>query len=160
MFIGINVSLTKGFIRTMKGNEQWNKQQQHQLKVKEIIEISNFELKNILLNFFLPIFSFYFLRNLFYSSFTLLSRFKLSANIDFKMSLLHNIVYYVTGRRQCMGEALARMEVFIFMTTLVQNLHFEAPPGKKIDISSFSKIPFVNFPHIDQDLLVTVRDWK
>lgn len=57
-----------------------------------------------------------------------------------------------------MGEALARMEVFLFMTTLVQNLHFEAPPGKKIDFSPVSSYAILNLARSNQDILVTVRE--
>ncbi|MCL4137129.1 UNVERIFIED_CONTAM: hypothetical protein GTU68_004456 [Idotea baltica] len=37
------------------------------------------------------------------------------------------------GRRVCLGESLARMELFIYIITLVQNLNFAVPPGKTLD---------------------------
>lgn len=36
---------------------------------------------------------------------------------------------FSAGRRACVGEGLARMELFIFFVTLIQRLRFTAPPG-------------------------------
>ncbi|XP_028329698.1 vitamin D 25-hydroxylase [Gouania willdenowi] len=33
------------------------------------------------------------------------------------------------GRRQCLGEQLAKMEMFLFFTTLMQRFHLQFPPG-------------------------------
>ncbi len=35
----------------------------------------------------------------------------------------------VTGRRVCVGESLARMELFLFFTSLLQRFRFTPPPG-------------------------------
>ncbi|RXG51103.1 cytochrome P450 2L1, partial [Armadillidium vulgare] len=60
------------------------------------------------------------------------------------------------GKRQCIGESLARMELFIFLTTLAQNFSFSSPPGKKIDISP-AEIPIINKPRVEQDIMITIR---
>ncbi|XP_073442575.1 cytochrome P450 2C5-like [Dendrobates tinctorius] len=39
------------------------------------------------------------------------------------------------GKRSCAGENLAKMELFLFFTTLLQNFTFKAPSGAKLDLS-------------------------
>ncbi|XP_066451859.1 cytochrome P450 2F2-like [Eleutherodactylus coqui] len=39
------------------------------------------------------------------------------------------------GRRSCAGETLAKMELFLFFTCLLQQLTFKAPPGAKLDLT-------------------------
>ncbi|KAL7642656.1 UNVERIFIED_CONTAM: hypothetical protein RMT77_007221 [Armadillidium vulgare] len=60
------------------------------------------------------------------------------------------------GKRQCLGESLARMELFIFLTSLAQNFSFSSPPGKNIDLIP-SDIPIINQPKMEQDIVITVR---
>ncbi|XP_042219419.1 cytochrome P450 2L1-like [Homarus americanus] len=60
------------------------------------------------------------------------------------------------GKRSCLGEALARMELFIFSTTVFQSLTFSQPPGKRIDLRYEPKVIFTHNPKI-QDVLITVR---
>ncbi|XP_067428388.1 cytochrome P450 2K1-like isoform X2 [Thunnus thynnus] len=40
---------------------------------------------------------------------------------------------FSAGRRICLGESLARMELFIFFTTLLQHFRFTTPPGVSED---------------------------
>ncbi|XP_041814106.1 cytochrome P450 2K1-like [Chelmon rostratus] len=40
---------------------------------------------------------------------------------------------FSAGRRVCLGESLARMELFIFFTTLMQHFRFTPPPGVSED---------------------------
>ncbi|XP_074162978.1 cytochrome P450 2A13-like [Sminthopsis crassicaudata] len=55
-------------------------------------------------------------------------------------------VPFSIGKRYCFGEGLARMELFLFLTTILQNFHFQSPlPTEAIDISpemvGFATIP-------------------
>lgn len=36
------------------------------------------------------------------------------------------------GKRRCMGEMMARANIFLFVTTLLQNYSFKVPPGHPI----------------------------
>ncbi|XP_077147756.1 cytochrome P450 2K1-like [Ranitomeya variabilis] len=42
---------------------------------------------------------------------------------------------FSVGKRSCAGENLAKMELFLFFTKLLQNFTFKAPPGSKLDLS-------------------------
>ncbi|XP_075057367.1 cytochrome P450 2K1-like [Mixophyes fleayi] len=48
------------------------------------------------------------------------------------------------GKRSCAGENLAKTELFVFFTTLLQNFTFRAPPGAKLDLTP--AIGFINAP--------------
>lgn len=47
------------------------------------------------------------------------------------------------GRRVCLGESLARMELFIFFSTLLQRFRFTAPPG--VSVEDLDLTPRVGF---------------
>ncbi|XP_069832028.1 cytochrome P450 2K1-like [Dendropsophus ebraccatus] len=48
------------------------------------------------------------------------------------------------GKRSCAGETLAKMELFLFFTTLLQNFTFQPAPGAKLDLTP--AIGFTNSP--------------
>lgn len=39
----------------------------------------------------------------------------------------------LSGRRKCLGEGLAKMEIFLFFTSLLQRFCFTPPPGVTVD---------------------------
>ncbi|XP_075057382.1 cytochrome P450 2K4-like [Mixophyes fleayi] len=42
---------------------------------------------------------------------------------------------FSVGKRSCAGETLAKMELFMFFTRLLQKFTFQAPPGAELDIT-------------------------
>ncbi|KAM4772106.1 cytochrome P450 2K1-like [Rhinophrynus dorsalis] len=42
---------------------------------------------------------------------------------------------FSAGRRSCAGENLAKMELFLFFTRLLQSFTFQPPPGAKLDLT-------------------------
>ncbi|XP_047486687.1 cytochrome P450 2L1-like [Penaeus chinensis] len=60
------------------------------------------------------------------------------------------------GRRQCPGESLARMELFVFLSALLQNFSFSVPEGKELRLEKNPKDSFLNLPK-DLDIVITKR---
>ncbi|KAL7644652.1 UNVERIFIED_CONTAM: hypothetical protein RMT77_004193 [Armadillidium vulgare] len=60
------------------------------------------------------------------------------------------------GKRQCLGESLGRMELFIFLTTMLQELKFSVPPNQTIDLTP-NPVPAFHPPKFDQNILITIR---
>ncbi|KAK4318676.1 hypothetical protein Pmani_010304 [Petrolisthes manimaculis] len=56
------------------------------------------------------------------------------------------------GKRQCVGEGLARMEMLIFTSALMQNFTFTIPPGATLCLESVPGNPFFR-RHIIQNLM-------
>ncbi|XP_024066087.1 cytochrome P450 1A5-like [Terrapene carolina triunguis] len=45
------------------------------------------------------------------------------------------VLVFGLGKRKCIGETIARWEVFLFLTTLLQQLEFSISDGEKVDIT-------------------------
>ncbi|WAR19208.1 CP2J3-like protein [Mya arenaria] len=43
---------------------------------------------------------------------------------------------FMIGKRSCVGESLAQMEMFLFLSALVQRFKFENPPGSKLSFAA------------------------
>lgn len=48
----------------------------------------------------------------------------------------------LSGPRVCLGEALARMEIFIFFTTLLQTYTFTLASGQKPDLNGYFGVTY------------------
>ncbi|XP_047472152.1 cytochrome P450 2L1-like [Penaeus chinensis] len=61
------------------------------------------------------------------------------------------------GKRVCVGESLARMELFILSTALFQSLSVTPPPGSKVDVSPDPSNPFGHNPRSEK-VCFTIRE--
>lgn len=57
-----------------------------------------------------------------------------SGNVN-KM-LTEKVMIFGLGIRRCLGDSFARLEMFMFLTTLLHHLNIENIPGQKLDLSS------------------------
>nr|AAI60556.1 LOC733530 protein [Xenopus tropicalis] len=66
--------------------------------------------------------------------------------LDSKGNFLKNEAFlpFSAGKRTCAGETLAKMELFLFFTKLLQNFTFQPPPGVEVQLTrgvSLTSIP-------------------
>lgn len=45
------------------------------------------------------------------------------------------VMTFGLGKRRCIGEIIARNEVFLFLAILIQKLNFQALPGDQLDLT-------------------------
>ncbi|KAL7644654.1 UNVERIFIED_CONTAM: hypothetical protein RMT77_004195 [Armadillidium vulgare] len=60
------------------------------------------------------------------------------------------------GKRFCIGENIARMQLFVFMTKLIQNFQFDCPLGENITLEGVIS-PFFRPPKGSPKVLITLR---
>ncbi|XP_066981644.1 cytochrome P450 2L1-like [Macrobrachium rosenbergii] len=63
---------------------------------------------------------------------------------------------FMIGKRSCLGESLARMEMSIFSAAMFQNFTFSPLEGREVDLTP-QNVPIANFAK-DQDILISVRN--
>lgn len=49
-----------------------------------------------------------------------------------KFTIPENFLPFGLGKRRCIGESLAKSNLFIFCATMLQNFYFQLPPGHDI----------------------------
>lgn len=69
------------------------------------------------------------------------------------------VCFYLSGKRSCVGESLARMEIFLFVVSLLQHFTFTCPGGPdSVDLSP-EYSGFANVPRT-YDIIATPRcEW-
>lgn len=45
------------------------------------------------------------------------------------------VLMFGLGKRRCIGEVIARWQLFLFLATLLQQLHFSVCPGTSVDMT-------------------------
>uniref|UniRef100_A0A673MAE2 unspecific monooxygenase n=1 Tax=Sinocyclocheilus rhinocerous TaxID=307959 RepID=A0A673MAE2_9TELE len=51
-------------------------------------------------------------------------------------NLTEKVMIFGIGVRRCLGDSFARLEMFVFLTTLLHRLHIENVPEQRLDLSS------------------------
>ncbi|RLV87450.1 hypothetical protein DV515_00015696 [Chloebia gouldiae] len=60
-------------------------------------------------------------------------RFLSAAGTELSRPESEKVLSFGLGRRRCIGETIGRWEIFLFLTTLLQQLHFSLRPGEHVD---------------------------
>lgn len=60
----------------------------------------------------------------------------LSLSGHLNKTLTEKVMIFGIGIRRCLGDSFARLEMFVFLTTLLHRLHIENVPGQELDLSS------------------------
>uniref|UniRef100_A0A8C3TZQ2 CP2J2 protein n=1 Tax=Catharus ustulatus TaxID=91951 RepID=A0A8C3TZQ2_CATUS len=58
-----------------------------------------------------------------------------------------NFIPFSLGKRSCLGELLARSELFLFFTSLLQKFTFQAPPDTKLSLQTMMGITLAPKPY-------------
>lgn len=61
----------------------------------------------------------------------------------------------LSGRRKCPGETLAMVEVFLYLTTLLQTFSVHPKKGHTISMDVYDGL--ISVPMLDQELVLLVR---
>lgn len=50
--------------------------------------------------------------------------------------LTEKVLIFGMGKRRCLGDGLARLEMFVFLATLLRGLRVQNAPGQELDLSA------------------------
>ncbi|NXF32821.1 CP2K6 protein, partial [Nyctibius bracteatus] len=73
------------------------------------------------------------------------------------LTLLWSILHFIPGRRICAGETLAKMELFLFFTSLLQRFTFHPPPGVSISDLDLSPSIGITIPPVPYEVCAVPR---
>ncbi|XP_006888448.1 PREDICTED: cytochrome P450 1A2-like [Elephantulus edwardii] len=62
-------------------------------------------------------------------------RFLTAKSNTINKTLSEKVMLFGMGKRRCIGEVLAKWEIFLFLAILLQRLEFSVPPGIKVDLT-------------------------
>ncbi|XP_037689320.1 cytochrome P450 1A2 [Choloepus didactylus] len=62
-------------------------------------------------------------------------RFLTAKGTSINKTLSEKVMLFGLGKRRCIGEVLAKWEIFLFLAILLQQLEFSVPPGVKVDLT-------------------------
>ncbi|XP_047396189.1 cytochrome P450 1A2 isoform X2 [Sciurus carolinensis] len=62
-------------------------------------------------------------------------RFLTDNNRAINKTLSEKVMLFGLGKRKCIGEIPAKWEIFLFLTSLLQQLEFSVPPGTEVDLT-------------------------
>ena len=67
------------------------------------------------------------------------------------------ITIFFPGKRSCIGESLAKMEMFLFLSAIVQNYKITTPPGEDLSLETIDGVFGLTHVPKPYKLLVTQR---
>ncbi|NXJ98893.1 CP1A4 protein, partial [Corythaixoides concolor] len=62
-------------------------------------------------------------------------RFLNAAGTEINRTESNKVMAFGLGKRRCIGESIGRWEIFLFLTTVLQQLEFSLSPGEEVDLT-------------------------